>query len=78
MNESMPCHHMYGGDYGQGPGPGENIPAWLMFDQHHGDYIFAGLQPGQRIPQNGWNPASSFQGDTLDELAAEAGLPVER
>jgi 3-oxosteroid 1-dehydrogenase len=37
MNESMPyveaCHHMYGGEYGQGPGPGENVPAWLLFDQ---------------------------------------------
>ena len=55
MNESMPyveaCHHMYGGEYGQGPGPGENIPAWLVFDQQYRDrYIFAGLQPGQRIP----------------------------
>ena len=48
MNESMPyveaCHHMYGGEYGQGPGPGENIPAWLVFDQRYRDrYIFAGL-----------------------------------
>ena len=47
MNESMPyveaCHHMYGGEYGQGPGPGENIPAWLVFDQQYRDrYIFAG------------------------------------
>ena len=41
MNESMPyveaCHHMYGGEYGQGPGPGENIPAWLIFDQRYRD-----------------------------------------
>ena len=56
MNESMPYveagHHMYGGEYGQGPGPGENIPAWLIFDQQYRDrYIFAGLQPGQRIPK---------------------------
>ena len=56
MNESMPYveagHHMYGGEYGQGPGPGENIPAWLVFDQQYRDrYIFAGLQPGQRIPR---------------------------
>ena len=56
MNESMPyveaCHHMYGGQYGQGPGPGENVPAWLIFDQQYRDrYIFAGLQPGQRIPK---------------------------
>jgi len=45
MNESMPyveaCHHMYGGECGQGPGPGENIPAWLVFDQQYRDrYIF--------------------------------------
>ena len=55
MNESMPyveaCHHMYGGAWGQGPGPGENVPAWLVFDQQYRDrYIFAGLNPGQRIP----------------------------
>jgi hypothetical protein len=42
MNESTPyveaCHHMYGGEYGQGPGPGpgENIPTWLVFDQQYG------------------------------------------
>jgi hypothetical protein len=39
MNESMPyveaSHHMYGGQYGHGPGPGENIPAWLVFDQQY-------------------------------------------
>ncbi len=56
MNESMPyveaCHQMYGGEYGQGAGPGENVPAWLIFDQQYRDrYIFAGLQPGQRIPE---------------------------
>ncbi len=37
MNESMPyveaCHPMYGGLYEQGPGPGENIPAWLVFNR---------------------------------------------
>ena len=30
MNESMPyveaCHHMYGGEYGQGPGPRREHP----------------------------------------------------
>jgi 3-oxosteroid 1-dehydrogenase len=47
---------MYGGQYGQGAGPGE--PAWLIFDQQYRDrYIFAGLQPGQRIPRSGWSPA---------------------
>ena len=43
---------MYGGEHGQGPGPGENIPAWLVFDQQDRyRYLFAGLQAGQRIPR---------------------------
>ena len=63
MNEPMQyveaCRHMYGGEYGQGRGPGETIPAWLVFDQQSRDrHIFAGLQPGQRF-RSGWNPGSS-------------------
>ena len=76
MNESMPyveaCHHMYGGEYGQGPGPGENIPAWLVFDQQYRDrYIFAGLQPGQRIPKKWLESGVIVKADTLEELAHE-------
>jgi 3-oxosteroid 1-dehydrogenase len=82
MNESMPyveaCHHMYGGTYGQGAGPGENIPAWLVFDQRYRDrYIFAGLQPGQRIPNKWLESGVIVKADTLEELATKAGLPVE-
>ena len=82
MNESMPyveaCHHMYGGEYGQGPGPGENIPAWLVFDQQYRDrYIFAGLQPGQRIPKKWLESGVIVKADTLEELAAKTGLPAE-
>ena len=81
MNESMPyveaCHHMYGGQYGQGAGPGDNIPAWLVFDQQHRDrYIFAGLQPGQRIPRKWLESGVVIQADTLEELADKSGLPV--
>lgn len=82
MNESMPyveaCHHMYGGQYGQGPGPGENIPAWLVFDQRYRDrYIFAGLQPGQRIPKKWLESGVIVTADTLEELAEKTGLPVD-
>jgi 3-oxosteroid 1-dehydrogenase len=53
MNESMPyveaCHHMYGGEFGQGPGPGENIPAWLVFDQQYRNRDNA-------FRVNGWSP----------------------
>lgn len=82
MNESMPyveaCHHMYGGQYGHGQGPGENIPAWLVFDQQYRDrYIFAGLQPGQRIPNKWMESGVIVKADTLEELAAKTGLPVD-
>lgn len=82
MNESMPyveaCHHMYGGQYGQGPGPGENIPAWLVFDQQYRDrYIFAGLQPGQRIPKKWLESGVIVTASTLDELADKTGLPAD-
>jgi hypothetical protein len=30
-----PSDHVYGGEYGREPRPGENIPAWLIFDQQY-------------------------------------------
>lgn len=82
MNESMPYveagHHMYGGEYGQGPGPGENIPAWLVFDQQYRDrYIFAGLQPGQRIPNKWMDSGVIVKADTIEELAGTLGLAAD-
>ncbi|ART74023.1 3-ketosteroid-delta-1-dehydrogenase [Mycobacterium dioxanotrophicus] len=82
MNESMPyveaCHHMYGGQYGQGPGPGENVPAWLVFDQQYRNrYIFAGLQPGQRIPKRWLDSGVVVSAPTLTELAEKMGLPAD-
>jgi 3-oxosteroid 1-dehydrogenase len=82
MNESMPyveaCHHMYGGQYGHGDGPGENVPAWLVFDQQYRDrFIFAGLQPGQRIPKKWLDSGVIVKADTLEELAQTTNIPVE-
>jgi 3-oxosteroid 1-dehydrogenase len=82
MNESMPyveaCHHMYGGQYGHGDGPGENIPAWLLFDQQYRDrFIFAGLQPGQRIPTKWLDSGVIVKASTLEELAQKTNLPIE-
>lgn len=82
MNESMPyvdaCHRMYGGEHGQGLGPGENIPAWLVFDQNYRNrYIFAGLQPGQRIPRKWMDSGVIVQADTLEQLATRTSLPVD-
>lgn len=81
MNESMPYveagHHMYGGPYGQGPGPGENVPCWLVFDQQYRDrYIFAGLQPGQRIPQKWLDSGVVVAAGSITELAKKTGVPA--
>ncbi len=82
MNESMPyveaCHWMYGGEFGQGEGPpGENVPSWLVFDQQYRDrYIFAGLQPGQRIPKRWLESGVVVKADTIEELAETTGLPL--
>jgi 3-oxosteroid 1-dehydrogenase len=83
MNESMPyveaCHHMYGGKWGQGAGPGENVPAWLVFDQQYRDrYIFAGLNPGQRIPTKWLDSGVIVKADTLEQLAEKTGLPTDQ
>nr|WP_306363783.1 3-oxosteroid 1-dehydrogenase [Nocardia sp. CC227C] len=80
-NESAPyveaVHTMYGGEYGQGDGPGENIPAWLVFDQRYRNrYIFAGLQPGQRIPSRWMENDNIVKADTIAELADRIGVPA--
>ncbi len=82
MNESLPYveagHRMYGGEHGQGAGPAENIPSWLIFDQRYRDrYIFAGLQPGQRIPKKWLESGVVLRADTLEELAEKTGLPLD-
>lgn len=80
-NESAPyveaVHTMYGGEYGQGEGPGANIPAWLVFDQRYRNrYIFAGLQPGQRFPSRWLENDNIVKADTLEELAERIGVPA--
>ncbi|MFE3546947.1 3-oxosteroid 1-dehydrogenase [Nocardia sp. NPDC059177] len=82
-NESAPyveaVHTMYGGEYGQGAGPGENIPAWLVFDQRYRNrYIFAGLQPGQRFPKRWLENDFIVKADTIAELAERIGVPVDK
>ena len=62
MNEALPyveaTHRMYGGTYGQGQAPGENLPSWTIMDPQWLDrYHFAGLQGGARIPPSGGSTA---------------------
>ncbi|MFI5503023.1 3-oxosteroid 1-dehydrogenase [Nocardia asteroides] len=81
-NESAPyveaVHTMYGGEYGQGAGPGENVPAWLVFDQRYRNrYIFAGLQPGQRFPSRWLENDYIVKADSIAELAEKIGVPAD-
>nr|WP_040745117.1 3-oxosteroid 1-dehydrogenase [Nocardia transvalensis] len=81
-NESAPyveaVHTMYGGTYGQGDGPGANIPTWLVFDQRYRNrYIFASLQPGQRIPSRWMENDNIVKADSLEELAKKIGIPAD-
>ncbi|WP_040794229.1 3-oxosteroid 1-dehydrogenase [Nocardia higoensis] len=81
-NESAPyveaVHTMYGGEYGQGEGPGENVPAWLVFDQRYRDrYIFAGLQPGLKFPSRWMENDNIVKAATVEELADRIGVPAD-
>lgn len=82
MNESLPYveagHRMYGGEYGQGEGPAENLPAWIIFDQEYKNrYLFAGLQAKQPLPRK-WLATENFhKADTLAELAELIGVPAD-
>ncbi|OBJ55961.1 3-oxosteroid 1-dehydrogenase [Mycobacterium sp. 1423905.2] len=82
MNEALPyveaTHRMYGGIHGQGPGPGENLPAWMILDQQCRDrYLFAGLQGGQRFPRKWLEQGAVIVADTIPELAAKIGVDAD-
>ncbi|ATL65368.1 3-oxosteroid 1-dehydrogenase [Nocardia terpenica] len=82
FNECLPyveaVHKMYGGEYGQGDRPGEHVPSWLVFDQRYRNrYIFATLQPGQRIPKRWMENDNIVQAPTLAELAGRIGVPEQ-
>ncbi|WP_040809445.1 3-oxosteroid 1-dehydrogenase [Nocardia concava] len=83
MNECLPyveaTHRMYGGDNGQGEGPAENLPAWLIFDQRYRNrYQFAGVPPRQALPGRWFKSGALTRADSLPELAEKIGLPVEK
>ncbi|WP_431952118.1 3-oxosteroid 1-dehydrogenase [Nocardia lijiangensis] len=83
MNESLPyvdaVHRMYGGDHGQGDGPAENLPAWLIFDQRYRNrYLFAGLPPRQPLPRRWFDTGALTRAATIGELADKIGVPADR
>ncbi|MFC9995992.1 3-oxosteroid 1-dehydrogenase [Nocardia sp. NPDC127526] len=82
MNESLPyveaTHRMYGGENGEGEGPAENLPAWLIFDQRYRNrYSFAGLPPRRPLPGAWFKSGALTTAPTLAELANKIGVPAD-
>ncbi|WP_175420556.1 3-oxosteroid 1-dehydrogenase [Rhodococcus sp. SGAir0479] len=81
-NEAAPyveaVHTMYGGEYGLGDGPGENIPTWMILDQRYRNrYTFAGITPRSPFPGRWLKAGVVVKANTIAELAEKAGLPAD-
>ncbi|MCF3940500.1 3-oxosteroid 1-dehydrogenase [Gordonia tangerina] len=82
MNESLPyveaVHQMYGGDFGQGDGPGENVPSWLIMDQTcRNRYLFAGVNARQPLPKKWFEAGVVVRAGSIRELADKIGVPAD-
>lgn len=82
MNESLPyveaVHQMYGGKFGQGEGPGENLPCWLVFDQtYRNRYMFASVSGRQPLPGSWFKSGVIAKADSLEALAEKIGVPAD-
>jgi 3-oxosteroid 1-dehydrogenase len=76
VNEAAPyveaVHAMYGGRYGQGVGPGEHIPCWLVLDQRYRNrYFFAGLSPRAPFPRRWYEAGVVVRAPSLERLAEQ-------
>jgi 3-oxosteroid 1-dehydrogenase len=82
MNESLPyveaVHRMYGGEYGRGTGPAENIPCWMIIDQRYRNrYVFAGVPPRRPLPGRWYKSGVVKRAASIAELAKQIGVPVD-
>lgn len=84
MNEALPyCtagQGLYGGKFGKGDGPADNMPAWLIFDtQCRNKYAFAyGYMPRIPLPKEFFKTGAMVKANTLEELASKINVPVEQ
>jgi 3-oxosteroid 1-dehydrogenase len=79
MNEALPyveaVHRMYGGEYGRGDGPAENLPCWLIMDQRYRNrYVFAGVQPRKALPGRWFKAEIVVKASTVESLAEKIGV----
>ena len=78
MNEALPyveaVHEMYAGE---ATGV-SHVPSWMVVDQRYRNrYLFAGLSPRQPFPGRWYQAGVVFKGATLEELAAQIGVPAD-
>ena len=69
---------MFGGKYGAGSGPAENLPAWLVFDQSYRNrYLFAGKPARSPLPKKWFTAGALVKAGTVAELAGQLGVPAD-
>ncbi|GAA3530739.1 3-oxosteroid 1-dehydrogenase [Amycolatopsis ultiminotia] len=75
VNESAPYVEAVHAMYGEGDGPAEHLPAWLVFDQRYRDrYLFTGLGPRQPLPGRWYKSGVVTRSSTLSGLAERIGV----
>ena len=78
VNESAPYVEAVHAMYGDGDGPGEHIPTWLVFDQRYKDrYMFTGVGPRQPLPGRWFKAGIAVKSATLAGLAAKMDVPAD-
>ncbi|MFC3448056.1 3-oxosteroid 1-dehydrogenase [Amycolatopsis speibonae] len=78
VNESAPYVEAVHAMYGEGDGPGENIPTWLVFDQRNRDrYMFTGLGPRQPLPGRWFKAGIAVKASTIAKLAERIEVPAD-
>ena len=78
VNESAPYVEAVHAMYGDGDGPGEHIPTWLVFDQRYKDrYMFTGVGPRQPLPGRWFKAGIAVKSGSLAGLAAKMDVPAD-
>jgi 3-oxosteroid 1-dehydrogenase len=78
VNESAPYVEAVHAMYGEGDGPGEHIPTWLVFDQRYKDrYMFTGIGPRQPLPGRWFKAGIAAKSSSLAGLAAKIDVPAQ-
>ncbi|MFI5612206.1 3-oxosteroid 1-dehydrogenase [Amycolatopsis sp. NPDC051903] len=78
VNESAPYVEAVHAMYGDGDGPGEHIPTWLVFDQRYKDrYLFTGIGPRQPLPGRWYKAGIVARASTPAKLAERIEVPAE-